>query len=76
MPTSRLSATYACIRVPSAAASSALACSTVKLFDGLPVRPLGGFTSAATLRATRSLAWACWIARSRELRVIWSDRVE
>ena len=59
-----------------AGGGTSFAWSTVKLFDGLPVRPLGAFTRAATLRATRSLAWACWIARSRQLRVICNDRVE
>jgi len=48
----------------------------VKLFDGLPQRPCGAFTKAATLRPTRSLDSACRIARSSEFRVICSDRVE
>jgi hypothetical protein len=39
IPTSRLSTTYECRRVPSDAASKAFACSSVKLFDGLPLRP-------------------------------------
>ena len=55
------------MRVPSAAASNAFACSSEKLLDGRPVRPCGGCTRAATLRPTRSLAWACRIARSSEV---------
>jgi hypothetical protein len=39
MPASRLSATHACQRVLSAAASKAFACFSVKLSDGLPLRP-------------------------------------
>ena len=39
MPTSRLSTTYACRRVPSDAASNAFACSSMKLLDRLPLRP-------------------------------------
>jgi len=46
MPTSRLSATYACQRVLSAVASKTFACFSVKLLDGLPLRPRGGFTRA------------------------------
>jgi hypothetical protein len=48
----------------------------VKLFDVLPPRPRGAFTSAATFRPTRSLPSACRIARSSEFLVICSDRVE
>jgi hypothetical protein len=76
MPTSRLSTTYACSRVGSAAASRALASSSVRLLDGRPLRPCGTFTSAATLRMIRSLDSACRIARSSEFRVICNDRVE
>jgi hypothetical protein len=72
----RLSTTYACRRVPSDAASKAFACSSVKLLDGLPLRPCGAFTRAATLRATRALDSACRIARSSEFRVICRDLVE
>jgi hypothetical protein len=39
MPASRLSATHACQRVLSAVASKAFACFSVKLSDGLPLRP-------------------------------------
>ena len=67
------------VRVPAGPlrrVSKAFAWSRVKLFDGRPVRPRGGFTKAATLRPTRSLDSACRMARSSELRVIWSERVE
>ena len=57
-------------------AIKAFACFSVKLLDGLPPRPRGGFTRAATLRPKRSLASACRMARSSELLVIWRERVE
>jgi hypothetical protein len=56
--------------------TSACACSAVSALDGLPSRPAGVCTSAATLRATMSSAWACRIARTRQLRAICSDRVD
>ena len=75
-PTSRISVMWACSRRPCDAAGRARASSTVKLLDGLPFRPAGGFTSEATFRFTRSSAWACRIARSRQFPVICGDRRE
>jgi hypothetical protein len=44
--------------------------------DGLPSRPLGGSHNSATLRLTRSWAWARAIDRRRIDRMRWSESVE
>src|SRR6266566_6170083 len=62
MPVARHREMYACILVPSAA-SSADACCRVRLLLGRPDWPLGVSTRVATLRATRSRASACRMAR-------------
>ncbi len=41
--------------MPFAAASNAVVCSRVSAFDGRPLRPRGGFTSAAALRTSRGI---------------------
>lgn len=53
--------------MPSVTASSADACSKVRLLLGRPVCPLGVSTSVATFRPTRSRASACRIARVNAL---------
>ncbi len=52
------------------------ACSSVRDLDGRPAVPVGTLASEATLRPTRSLASAMWIARTSALRAISSVRVD
>ena len=77
IPDSSDSAMYASSRVPRAAAINETSCSCVSDFDGSPPNcPIGGLTSAATFRPTRSSRPACRIARTSKLCAIYAVHVD